>query len=252
MEIVKFKKGKKNIYEIELTNGSILKLYDDVIVKYNLLVNKKIDNKKLEEITDYNDSLGAYYNAINYISHKLRSEVEITKYLEKNFYSKEVIDKTINKIKKDGYLDRNLYIKSYINDDYNFTNNGPNKVKYSLIKLGFKEEEILPYLDKDYLTKAKRIIDKKVKTNTKLSNYMLKQKLTNYLVNLGYSKEMFIEYLNNININDKDTLIKEVNILIKKYSKKYENDKLMYFIKDKLYKKGYNMEVVGEVLNELL
>ena len=59
MEIIRFKKGKKNIYEVELDNGSILKLYDDVIVKYNLIVNKHLTDKSLKEITDYNDSLFA-------------------------------------------------------------------------------------------------------------------------------------------------------------------------------------------------
>ena len=59
MEIKKFKKLKNNIYELELDNGSLVKLYDDVIVKYSLLINKKIDNKLLDEITKYNTSLDA-------------------------------------------------------------------------------------------------------------------------------------------------------------------------------------------------
>ena len=67
MEIVKFKKLKTNLYEIHLNNETIISLYDDVIVKYNLLVNKKLDDKKLEEIVNYNNSLDAYYQSIKYL-----------------------------------------------------------------------------------------------------------------------------------------------------------------------------------------
>lgn len=253
MEIKKFKKLKNNIYELELDNGSLVKLYDDVIVKYSLLINKIIDNKLLDEITNYNTSLDAYYLSLKYISKKLRCEKEIEKYLTKLEFNKDVIDKTISKLNKDGYLKHDIYIKSYINDIYNFNNYGPDRIIFNLRELGFNLNEIEPYLeDKDFRSKAIKIIDKKVKANHKLSNYMLKQHISNYLINLGYSKDVFYDYLDNIKINNKDILVKEASNYIKKYSKKYENKELLYFVKDKLYKKGYNSVEIDEVLNELL
>lgn len=253
MEIKKFKKLKNNIYELELDNGSLVKLYDDVIVKYSLLINKKIDSKLLDEITKYNTSLDAYYLSLKYISKKLRCEKEIEKYLTKLEFNKDVIDKTISKLNKDGYLKHDIYIKSYINDIYNFNNYGPDKIIFNLKELGFNLNEIEPYLeDKDFRSKAIKIIDKKVKANHKLSNYMLKQNISNYLINLGYPKDIFYDYLDNIKINNKDILVKEASNYIKKYSKKYENKELLYFVKDKLYKKGYNSDEIDEVLNELL
>ena len=253
MEIKKFKKLKNNIYELELDNGSLVKLYDDVIVKYGLLINKRIDNKLLDEITKYNTSLDAYYLSLKYISKKLRCEKEIEKYLTKLEFNKEIIDKTISKLNKDGYLKHDIYIKSYINDVYNFNNYGPDKIKFNLRELGFNLNEIEPYLeDKDFRSKAIKIIDKKVKANHKLSNYMLKQNISNYLINLGYSRDIFYDYLDAVKVNNKDVLVKDANIFIKKYSKKYENKELLYFVKDKLYKKGYNSSEIDEVLNELL
>lgn len=253
MEIKKFKKSKNNIYELELDNGSLVKLYDDVIVKYSLLINKRIDNKLLDEITKYNTSLDAYYLSLKYISKKLRCEKEIEKYLTKLEFNKEIIDKTISKLNKDGYLKHDIYIKSYINDVYNFNNYGPDKIKFNLRELGFNLNEIEPYLeDKDFRSKAIKIIDKKVKANHKLSNYMLKQNISNYLINLGYSRDIFYDYLDAVKVNNKDVLVKDANIFIKKYSKKYENRELLYFVKDKLYKKGYNSSEIDEVLNELL
>ena len=252
MEIVKFKKGKKNIYELELDNGLKFKLYDDVIVKYNLVGNKRLDDKRFEEIIEYNDSLGAYYESIKKLNTKLRSEVELKKYLKGKEYSEDIINNTIDRLKKDGYLNRETYIKSYINDAYRFSIYGPDKIKSDLNKLGFNDNEIIPFLNQDYREKAIKIIDKKIKVNNKYSIYMLKQKINNYLISNGYPKEIFIDYLESINGNDRKNLEKEALSLIRKYQKKYENRELVLIIKDKLYKKGYNIDEIGVVLNELL
>lgn len=252
MEIVKFKKGKRNIYELEFDNGLKCKLYDDVIVKYNLIANKILDNQKLDEILTFNDSLGAYYESIKKINTKLRSEVELKKYLKEKEYSDDIIKNTIERLKKDGYLNREVYIKSFINDAYRFTPHGPEKIKSDLYKLGFNDKEIAPLLNQDYYDKVIRLIDKKIKGNINTSVNMFKQKLSNYLITNGYPKELFNEYLASINLDDRNSLRKEAIKLINKYQKKYDNLKLSLFIKDKLYKKGYNIDEVGEVINDLL
>ena len=55
MEIVKFKKNKDNSYMVIFDNELSLKLYDDVIIKYNLLSHKVLTDELLSEITNYND-----------------------------------------------------------------------------------------------------------------------------------------------------------------------------------------------------
>ena len=102
----------------------------------------------------------------------------------------------------------------------------------------------------NYSDKIKKIIDKKIKVNTKLSNNNLKLHLTNYLINLGYPKESFISYLETIHFDDSKQLQKDYETLIKKYSKKYNGEKLKYFIKNKLYQKGYSIEKIEEVTHE--
>lgn len=253
MEIKRFKKIKNNIYELYLDNDLTIKLYDDVIVKYNLLTYKVIDNNKLNEITKYNDSLDAYYLSIKYINKRLRCEKEIIKYLEKNNFTKEIIENTIKRLSKDGYLNKDLYVKSYINDVYNLKMDGPNKIKSELLKLNFDEKIINKYLnEKDFTLKIQKIIDKKTKSNHKSSNAILKQQISIYLTNLGYPKELFYEYLENIKVDNSIIIKNETNKLINKYKNKYELDELKYIIKNKLYQKGYNSEEIGDVISELL
>jgi len=248
MEILKYNKTKDNTYEIHLDDGNTLILYDETIIRFGLLMNKVLDNKKLSEITSFNDDLEAYYASLRHINKKMRSELEIDKYLSKKEFSSKTISNTIKMLKEKGYLDNNRYITSYINDQIKLTNNGPEKIKFNLIKLGFNESEI--DINFDFNEKIEKLINKKVNMNHKKNTFTLKQDIANYLINLGYSKDSFIDILDNIKVDDSLLVKKEYDSLVKKYSKKYDDKKLKLFIKDKLYKKGYNIEVINEVISD--
>lgn len=251
MEIVKFKKGKSNVYTVYFDNTLSLKLYDDVIVKYNLLVNKNMDDKLLEEITNYNDYLDGYYKAIKYIMRKLRSEKEVYLYLQKLNINESNIKSLIDKLKHDGYINQSNYIKAYINDQINLTLNGPYKIKNELIKLGFNSDEIGSYLNEFndlWSSRIDKIIDKKIKLNKQAGSNKLKLKITNEIINMGYEKYDIINLLNEKKFNDSELILKEYRKAYKKFSIKYK-DNLNYKIKDYLYKKGYDISLIEGVIN---
>ena len=242
MKIIKFKKDKGNKYKIYLDNDLIIDLYDDVIIKYNLISNKNINNKLFEEITTYNTFLDGYYKAIKIINKRLRTKKEIENYLTKQNIKKEEINKIINLLEKDNYLNQDLYIKSYISDQYNLTLNGPIKIKKDLNNLGINKD-IDNYLNKyDWNVKIDKIINKKIKFNNKLSNNALKNKIINDIINLGYEKEIIEKKLETIELNDNDILIKELNKIKNKYEKKYKDNELKYKVINYLYRKGFNIE----------
>lgn len=199
MEIKSYKKLHSNLYEVSFDDEKI-KLYDDIIIKYNLLLKKEIDKRTWQQVIKENDSLMAYYKALKYLNIKLRSEKEIANYLKKLSIDDNEVLNTINKLKKEGYLNNDLYLKSYINDQINLSMHGPYKIKNSLINLGFKEGEIDSYLnniDKDiWENKIKKIITKRKKL-AKKANF--KEKTYIYLFNLGYENSMIYNLLGDIN-----------------------------------------------------
>lgn len=248
MEIKKFKKIKNNEYEIYLENNLTIKLYEDTIIKYNLLSNNNITQKDLDIIVKDNNKLKAYHDSLKYLKTKLRTELEINKHLKNKSYSKEDITKTVNLLKKQGYINDELVMNSYINDQYNLTNNGPYKIKTNLIKLGIPEEKII--IEKDFDSKIKKLIEKKIKSNTKFNTNKLKLNIYNYFINLGYPKEMFMPYLDNIAIDDNKLIKKDYEILYNKYKNKYKGKELNYFLKNKLYQKGYNLDIIKLIIEE--
>jgi len=251
MEIVKFKKNKDNTFMVIFDNDLSLKLYDDVIVKYNLLSNKILDDKLLSEITEYNAYLIGYYKYIKYIMKKLRSEKEVRTFLEKMDIKKSDIDKIILKLRKDGYINESNYLKAYINDQINLTLNGPDKIKDSLKKLGFTHEEIDDYLDEfnsEWYNRIEKLISKKIKLNHNLGKNKLKTKIINDLVNMGYKKYDIINILDGYEIIDTNILEKEYKKALRRFEVKYK-DNLDYKIKDYLYKKGFDLSEIERVMN---
>ncbi|MBO6145533.1 MAG: RecX family transcriptional regulator [Bacilli bacterium] len=240
MKITKYKKMSNNKYKVFLDNNENIVLHENIILKYNLLLTKEIDD--LEEIKKDNNNYLIYDKVLKYISIKMRCESEIRAYLKKNEIDNKLIDEIVEKLKKQGFINEKLYVKSYILDKTRLNNIGPNKIKNELIKLNIDNniiEEELNNINKEELNiTLEKLIDKKIKSNRTYAGDVLKQKLLNDFINKGYSKEDILSILDKKDLNNDDLYEKEYKKLYNKYSKKYSGSELEYFIKQKLYQKG--------------
>lgn len=252
MKIIKFKKDKNNIYKIYFDDDVVISLYDDVIVKYNLLVNKEMDINKFNGIVQYNFFLDGYYKSIKYINKKMRTELEIRKYLIKLDIKEKDINDIIKLLYKDGYLNKEVYYKAFINDRYNLSSDGPLKVSKELVKLGYNENDFKEYLYSfNWDEKINKLLDKKIKLNHKLSNNMFKIKLLNDLVKLGYQKSSVMMVLDNMIFSDDyKILVYELNKIKNKYSVKYSGNELEYKVINYLFKKGFNLSDIKRCYDE--
>ena len=76
MKINKFKKVGKNKYKIYFDNSEII-LFEDIILKYDLLIKKDMDVDLLDEVILENKYYEAYDLALGYIEVKMRNRKEI-------------------------------------------------------------------------------------------------------------------------------------------------------------------------------
>ena len=243
MKIIKYKKVNNNKYNIELDNKETIKLDDDTIIFYDLLRKKEIDD--LEEINKYDKYMEAYYKSVNYLNRKMRTTKEIRKYLED--YPSKTIEMVIERLNKEGYLNDKYYLKVYISNQISITNYGPNKIMRKLLELGYNKEEIIEELykyDKEiFLEKLDKLVDKKIKSNTKYSSNKLKEKIVIDLFNNGYDKKDVFNILDNKSITTPlNILDKEFNKAYKSLSKKYDGYDLENKLLAKLMSKGFNYD----------
>lgn len=248
-------KKNNNKYTIILSDNSSLSFYSDTLIKYNLLKPRDISDKELEEIINYNDYIEAYNKALIYISYKQITKKEIKDKLCN--YSNDVSDKVIEKLDELGLLDEKRYIEAFVNDQINFGNKGPFYIKKELEKLNINSyyiDECLNNIKEDiWIEKVKKIVDKKINTNRKLPKERLLLKIKNDLILLGYSKNIIDKVLSNVIIEEDNEVIEMAfDKEYKRLSKKYKDKELENKIKYNLYKKGFNLERIEEILNKRL
>ena len=143
MNILKYKKLTNGKYKVILENNVELTLYEDIILKYGLLIKKDISDQMLPKIREDNSYYEAYYNTLKSLNSKYKSVSETKKYLYNKEYDKDIIDKVIDNLINQGYLNDNNYCISYINNQIITTNWGPYKIKNELIKKGIDESIII-------------------------------------------------------------------------------------------------------------
>lgn len=244
MKILKYVKDRNNVYKVYI-DDEVYKLYDDVISNFNLLFKSEISNQELEEILALNTKLDSYYLSIKYINKKMRSVKEIEEYLAKKMIDTKTIKITIERLLQNHFLNDDIFLKCYLNDAINLSMHGPKRIKNELIKLGIDEEKIDDAINQIngeiWLSKINNYVDKKIKCNHNSSTYMLKVKIRNELINLGFDKEMCESIINKKQINDQEVFLHEYEKAKKSLSKKYSGYELEQKIKEKLYRKGFRV-----------
>lgn len=240
MKIIKYKKISSNKYELILDNNEKIKLYEDVILKENLLWKKEIND--LDNLLKINSEYEIYDIALKRISSHVESKKGMDNYLNKKGYDNKNIQDVIDKLINMGYLNDNYYAKCYITDHINLSMDGPRKIiKYLKdLDISYSDyQEYLNYDDEFWKERIKNYLVKQLKVNKK-SLYVFKNKMLINLINLGYDKELINSCLSNITIDNQDDLkIKEEEKIRIKLERKYTGDELERKIKEKLYQKGF-------------
>ena len=244
MKILKYEKKKNGMYQVFFDNDNNIDISEEIILKYNLLLKKEVDNDLIDKMLDENKVYIAYNLAIKYISTKMRSRKEVREYLSKREIDNDSINSVISLLIKEKYLDDDSYAKAFVNDKVLLTYDGPNKIKSKLNELGVNNDSISKALENfDIDTqkdKVSKIIKKMIETNRSKSATFLKSKILNYLINLGYDRTIINSILSTVVIkHDKDIEKKEYEKIYNKLSRKYSGSELEFKVKQKMYSLGF-------------
>ena len=253
MKVEEIKHLKSGKYKVRI-DGQTLTTYDDVILDNHWLYQKEISEDEFAKISKDNAQSETYHKALNYALRKIRSIYEMRKYLEKIKVEKKEIDDIINHLERIGILSDKAYVKAYVSDSLYLSNDGPNKIKESLMNQGIDENPIYEELDKidiHYIEeKLTKLIHKKLARDHKHSSYQLKQKVVLDMVNLGYDRDMILEILSGVTLRDNDKLEKEYEKLYHKLERKYIGTELFRKIQEKLYSKGFDIHEIQNFIDK--
>ncbi len=247
MKIETFQKLKNGQYKLKLEDQEELVVFEDLILKYDLLLHKEISEEQKDQLQKENVEQQAYYDALKYLKVRLRSVKEMADYLKRRGYSQPNIDFATSKLITQGYLNDQTFAHAYVQDALLCTLHGPLKIRSELEKKGIERnliEEALQEISPETLQeRIAKLIYKKQKMNHNKSNQILKQKIMMDLITQGYPKALIQEELAHTTFKDDlDLRKKEQEKLYEKLKKKYTGQELEYKVRQKMYQKGFTYE----------
>lgn len=230
-----------------LESGEELSLYEDVILNFDLLLKKSIDDKERDKILKMNQEYDVYYVALQSLKNRFRSVKDLKELLIKKQYPEEYVNMAIDKLLKQGYLDDCSFAKAYINQQMITTSKGPHKIERELLDKGVSSDiiyrELAVFTKEEQMAKIEKIATRLIKNNRSRGGMVLRKKIIYDLQNLGYDGSIINEGLANVEFSDtKDIQKREYEKLYRKLSKKYSGRELEFKIREKLYQKGLYYE----------
>lgn len=243
MRLLSYKKMRNGTYRVLFDEGTSMDLYEDVILQYDLLLHKEIEKTDLLKMKKDNEMYDTYFVALKALKMRLRSKKELTTYLEKKEYPRDCIESALEKLEEQGYLDDLNYAYAYVHEQMITTTKGPLRLRLDLLQKQISEKAISEAL-KDYgeemeLEKIHKIINRMKKQNRNRGGYVLKKKVTDFLLQQGFSFSLVHQEIN-VESWEMDEAIakKEYEKLYRTLSSKYSGYELERRIQAKLYQKG--------------
>lgn len=239
----------KDKYNI-IIDGNEITTYEEVIIDNKLLNKKEIDKQTYNKIISSTEFYDVYNKIVKLLLKSRKSEYQVNDYLNKHDIPDSFKLRIINKLKQIKLIDDVAYTKAFVNDKLLLNKWGINKIRLELINqdidIDIIEEEI-SNIDTNILnSNMEKIIIKKINSNHKYSNYQLKSKILQDMINLGYKKESILEIIDSNMTDDTEFIKKEYNRLYKRLIRKYSGKELELKIKQNLIKKGFDVKKIEE------
>lgn len=229
----------------------------DVLVQFGLRKGLELNEELIKEIAHEDEVKKALNLCYSFLSYRMRSEFEVIAYLKKKAIPHPIIEQALERLKKQGYVNDRAFAESYIRDKKHLSDKGPLLLKKELLEKGVSEtvidDALACYPKDEQLEKAKRIVSKKAKTVND-SYQRFRQKLGQSLQQKGFTWDVIEEALHKLPEKN-DEIEREI---LQKYAekaharyKKYEGFEYEQKMKQYLFRKGFPIEEIERVLEDL-
>lgn len=252
MKIIKYEKLKKNKYKLFFDDGKTLTLFEDVILKNELLLKSDITTLNITKYKNDNYLYEGYYFLFNKLKYKLLTENECFNILKEKDYNVEQSKKIINLLLKINVINDDIYTKLFIEQKIISGKLGPAGIKNYLVKKGIRGTIFIKYLS-EYSTEIEmkhinNYLGRFLKGN-KDSKIMFDRKSHLKLIKKGFTNSQIQSCLSELIVDDSLFIIKEALRFKKKYSSR--GDQVFYLVKNALYKKGYSSASITFAIDKI-
>ncbi|GFH40633.1 recombination regulator RecX [Pseudolactococcus insecticola] len=253
---------KKRLYKVGFDNDRTIYVTEDTIVKFFLSKGAAFDDAEISEISEFaafsrGKNLGLYY-----ISFKQRTKNEVIRYLIDHEIPNAQIARIIDELESTRFIDDEAYAESFIRGKILGKSSGPYKIRQKLSEKGLDKALISEKLDELYdeetqVDVAYHLAEKLVMSKySRLPLKALKLKITTNLTSKGFSYDISRLAIEQLELesdeeNESELLQKELEKLLRKYSRNYDGYDLKQRVTNALARKGFDFDVINRELREI-
>ncbi|WP_064093950.1 recombination regulator RecX [Rossellomorea aquimaris] len=260
--ITKITKQVKNLerYNLFIDGKYAFSVDEAILAKFQLRKGLEVEELKISEVQYEDDVKKAFNKAIQYLSYRMRTEKEIHDHLAEGDLEDGIIPEVLHKLKEIKYINDLEFAHAFVGTQINTSDKGPSWIRGELMKKGvsqqYIEEALSSFTVENQVDKAVVLTEKLLRKYKKDSQRIAKQKIEQNLLRKGYSgsvMKIVWETVETDRDSDEqwDAIYHQGLKAHRKLSTKYEGYEYEQKMKQALYRKGFSMEIIGRLLEEL-
>lgn len=259
-KIAQQKRSSKR-FNVFLNNEYAFSISEDVYATYQLYKGKELTEDEITTIKQADNEQRAYVLAINYLSYRMRTELEIRTHLRTKDITEDVIEQVVNRLYEEQLLDDLLFAKTFVSDRMNRSTKGPNIIRRELAEKGIAKTKIdaalVTYTKEEQWKKAFTLGEKEAKRKSKHPLQRRKDRLRARLLRRGFSKDVAFDVVDSLEFtvdDEKEFLLlkNEADKLYTRYKNKYDDYELRMRLKQRLYSRGFPLDRIDSYIDTLL
>lgn len=199
---IKNQRRNKNRFNIYVDGKFSFSLSEIELVNNKVEIGKEVVEAEIEKLKNNDEKSKALNKALEIIARRVHSEKEVRDKLRKKNFRGDLIDKSIENLKKMGYIDDEAFARAWIESRLLQKPRGRILIKRELLGKGVNPEVVESILELVYNKDRERVELKRLyKERKKIIGKTNKDKIIRYLISRGFLWEDIKDTIESENIN---------------------------------------------------
>ncbi|MFD1334883.1 recombination regulator RecX [Oceanobacillus iheyensis] len=232
-----------------------------ILIEYRLSKGMELEDEMIS-ILEQKDTLHkAYTLTIHFLSYRMRSEKEVSDYLQKKEVDEEHIAEIIKRLKKEKWVDDQQFAEMFVRSRINSSSKGPKMIQQELFEKGVDGSKITSafeqYPVEEQKQKVEKLISKKLQSKSKDSHQKRIDQIKQNLMQKGFDSgviSMVIQQMDTTEDTDREWEVLQLQgeKLLYKYQKKHSGFALKQKVMEGLYRKGFSFDMINQFIDQSL
>lgn len=177
---------RKQRYSIFVDSKYSFSLSENELMSSGIRIGREYDKAEFEQLKKTAVLDKAYARVLDLLARRVRSEWEIRDYLKRKEYEPEIIEQTVMHLQERGYINDEIFAKSWIDSRHLLKNISKRKLQMELKQKRVSEEIITSVLEDDE-TDERDVLAEFITKKRQQTKYQDDLKLMQYLSRQGFS-----------------------------------------------------------------